>query len=278
MPFFAHASGFTIKDGHIYEIGGDVNIHFAMPAESIVPIATQLLGKRKERDLDKGDAEADGPRKRLREAHDETSDGLMIVHPKDIDLHRQLTSGSNYRTHSAFYGGRVVAVKVFDGPHAKQSWKLNLTLTKNFFHSNVPKIVGISDENISETPFIVFHGIPDRKMNSLLARALRTDLNKSVQLSMKTVKGLAAGLSYMESWNLLSKEMVSNLKWENFDIFAGGSDEPVLSIHLLDTTARGPHPAPSFYHPQDYRGGTEILSGLCQKVCTLSKIDEPIHR
>ena len=30
----------------------------------------------------------------------------------DIDLHRQLTSGSNYRTHLAFYGGRVVAVKV----------------------------------------------------------------------------------------------------------------------------------------------------------------------
>ena len=35
MPFFAHASGFTIKDGHMYEVGGDVNIHFAMPAESI---------------------------------------------------------------------------------------------------------------------------------------------------------------------------------------------------------------------------------------------------
>ena len=38
----------------------------------------------------------------------------------DIDLHRQLTSGSNYRTHSAFYGGRVVVVKVFDGPRAKE--------------------------------------------------------------------------------------------------------------------------------------------------------------
>ena len=30
----------------------------------------------------------------------------------------------------------------------------------------------------------------DRKMNSLLAEALRTDLNKSVQLSMKTVSYL----------------------------------------------------------------------------------------
>ena len=35
MPFFAHASGFTIKDSHLSEVGGDYfNIHFAMPAES----------------------------------------------------------------------------------------------------------------------------------------------------------------------------------------------------------------------------------------------------
>jgi hypothetical protein len=53
---------------------------------------------------------------------------------------------------------------------------------------------------------------------------------------------------------------------QNFDIFAGGGDEPVLSIHLTDTTAHGPHPAPSFYNSEDHRGGIEILSGLCQKV------------
>ena len=65
---------------------------------------------------------------------------------------------------------------------------------------------------------------------------------------------------------------------QNFDIFAGGSDEPVLSIHLPDATAHGPHPTPSFYHPEDHRGGIEILSGLCQKVRTLSKVERPIHR
>ena len=32
--------------------------------------------------------------------------------------------------------------------------------------------------------------VSDRKMNSLLAKALRTDLNKSVQLSMNTVSNL----------------------------------------------------------------------------------------
>ena len=35
MPFFAHASDFTIKDSHMSEVRGDYfNIHFAIPAES----------------------------------------------------------------------------------------------------------------------------------------------------------------------------------------------------------------------------------------------------
>jgi len=35
MPFFAHASGCTIKGGHMYDVAGDyVNINLAMPAES----------------------------------------------------------------------------------------------------------------------------------------------------------------------------------------------------------------------------------------------------
>ena len=96
MPFFANASGFTIKDSHMYEFDGAYfNIHFAIPAESNggfgismfqlfhwtncpERIARQLLGKRKERNFDNGDAEADGPRKRFREVQDETSDGLMV--------------------------------------------------------------------------------------------------------------------------------------------------------------------------------------------------------
>ena len=36
------------------------------------------MGKRKERDLDKGDPEADGSRKRFREIRGETSDGLKV--------------------------------------------------------------------------------------------------------------------------------------------------------------------------------------------------------
>ena len=57
---------------------------------------------------------------------------------------------------------------------------------------------------------------------------------------------------------------------QNCDIFAGGSDEPVLSIHLSDTTAHEPHSTPSLYHPEDRCDGIEILSGLCQKVRTPS--------
>ena len=45
-----------------------------------------------------------------------------------MDLDRQLTRGSNHCIHSAFYGGRVVAVKVFDGPRAKQVEKISFHL------------------------------------------------------------------------------------------------------------------------------------------------------
>ena len=35
MPFFPHASGLTIENSHMYDVGGDyVNIHLTMPAES----------------------------------------------------------------------------------------------------------------------------------------------------------------------------------------------------------------------------------------------------
>ena len=65
-------------------------------------------------------------------------------------------------------------------------------------------------------------------------------------------------------------EKTLTFEGQNFDIFAGGSDEPVLSIHLPDTTAQEPDPAPSFCHPEDHRGGIKILSELCEKVRTPS--------
>ena len=49
---------------------------------------------------------------------------------------------------------------------------------------------------------------------------------------------------------------------QDFDIFASNSDEPVLSIHFPDTTARN--------HSEDHRGGIEILSELCENVRTPS--------
>ena len=68
--------------------------------------------------------------------------------------------------------------------------------------------------------------------------------------------------------NLLMEKTLT-FEVQNFDIFAGGSDEPVLSIHLPDTTADGAHPDPS-YCLKDHRDGIEILNRLCQKVRTPS--------
>jgi len=71
-------------------------------------------------------------------------------------------------------------------------------LYKKLFHRNVPNIVGISHES-SINPFVIFSGVSDKRMQSLLAKALHSDLNKGVELSMRSVKGLAAGLSYIKS-------------------------------------------------------------------------------
>ena len=62
---------------------------------------------------------------------------------------------------------------------------------------------------------------------------------------------------------LAFRTQILTFEVQNFNIFAGGSDEPVLSIHLPDT-AHGLHPDPC-YHLGDHRDGIEILSGLCQK-------------
>ena len=50
----------------------------------------------------------------------------------ELELRKELISRNNYRMHSASYGdqGRVVAVKVFEGPCAKQVNLSILNLTQ----------------------------------------------------------------------------------------------------------------------------------------------------
>ncbi len=41
-----------------------------------------------------------------------------------IKLHKQIFIGTDYRLHSAYYDGNVVAVKMFEGRNAAQVWWL----------------------------------------------------------------------------------------------------------------------------------------------------------
>ena len=69
----------------------------------------------------------------------------------------------------------------------------------------MPKIIGVSDKS-SANPFVVFRGgkpyrssrvdicldiveeiVSEKRMQPMIAKALRTDLNRSVELSMKAV-------------------------------------------------------------------------------------------
>ena len=115
--------------------------------------ATQVLGKRKRQDSD-----CDSFRRhRITRILD--SDGLMVQYQwaiiakhlsylffyyrflkaGDVELRRELISdGDNgYRIHVASHGGRLVAVKTFEGPRAKQvSTFLHLLLTTRSIYSN----------------------------------------------------------------------------------------------------------------------------------------------
>ena len=52
-----------------------------------------------------------------------------------VNLHGELVRGlgGTYRTHSAYYGGRAVAVKVFEGPHASKVIKILSNLIQTVY-------------------------------------------------------------------------------------------------------------------------------------------------
>ena len=63
-------------------------------------------------------------------------------------------------------------------------------LAKTYQKLHLLFFVEVSFQNSLQRIILMGISVSDKKMNSLLAKALRTDLNKSVQLSMKTVSYL----------------------------------------------------------------------------------------
>ena len=61
----------------------------------------------------------------------------------EVDLRGELISGARraYRTHSAYYGGRAVAVKVFEGPHANKVFNILFPILFRPFIKNPFRIV-----------------------------------------------------------------------------------------------------------------------------------------
>jgi len=144
---------------------------------------------------------------------------------------------------------------------------VDVAFSKEFLHSNVLKIVGVSDEK-SKNHFVLFRGITsEQKMQSRIAKALRTDLNMSVQISMKAVKGIAAGLSYIKSQNIpMYPGNMNNIQnWENFNIFTGYDDEPIISFHPSSTVHENGSVSQTFDDEID-GSDVEILSGVCRQL------------
>ena len=68
--------------------------------------------------------------------------------------------------------------------------KLLGCLTKTYQKAHLSFFMEVSFQHSLQHIILIRISVSDRKMNSLLAKALRTDLNESVQLSMKTVSYL----------------------------------------------------------------------------------------
>ena len=53
----------------------------------------------------------------------------------EVDLRGELVCGpgGTYRTHSAYYGGRAVAVKVFEGPRASKVFNILSNLIQTVY-------------------------------------------------------------------------------------------------------------------------------------------------
>jgi len=92
----------------------------------------------------------------------------------------------------------------------------------------------------------------------MIAKALRTELPRSIYLAMTTVKGLASGIDYLNRRGFPLQTALSPNQ-ETLYVLAGDNDEPLIVVNapLDDDTPSG----------RDY--GWVVFSNLCGQVSLL---------
>ncbi|KAF8161532.1 hypothetical protein B0H34DRAFT_796306 [Crassisporium funariophilum] len=122
----------------------------------------------------------------------------MQLSAEDLSPEHEIYKGRGYRLYSAETSGKLVAVKLYEGRHAKQRCIYAANFNQKVMHPNIPHMFGVSAFH-SELPFLVLHGDYEGAVESRIALALSKDLKQSLLLGLQTIVGLSSGLDYLRS-------------------------------------------------------------------------------
>ncbi|THH19290.1 hypothetical protein EW146_g1856 [Bondarzewia mesenterica] len=109
----------------------------------------------------------------------------LIVRREDLVFKEEILmpDGKEYHISSAKMrrDGSAVIVKIFHCRKTRAEWDAIISLRSRFMHSNFLQLVGYSPAESLPSPFIVYDGQCETRVELLIARALRTDLDLCVK-------------------------------------------------------------------------------------------------
>uniref|UniRef100_A0A8H7XWN5 Uncharacterized protein n=1 Tax=Psilocybe cubensis TaxID=181762 RepID=A0A8H7XWN5_PSICU len=121
---------------------------------------------------------------------------IPTISPRDVELHKEIYKGHDYRIHSAQLSGRAIIVKIYEGEHATELSTQTCKFSMNIMHPAFPQIFGATSGSMSPA-FIAFCGEYQGTVESIAFRLLSSSLEQSLVLGLQSVVSLASGLDYL---------------------------------------------------------------------------------
>ncbi|KAK6966529.1 hypothetical protein R3P38DRAFT_2590762 [Favolaschia claudopus] len=242
MAFISNANNFTLGDGVYNNVHGNLINHTVIYLGQ-ASLSTETIS----------DGNTSLRKQNIKESSRWTS--LQIIRENHLTLLRQIGSGPGYFLHSGESKGRAMIVKVFiRGADARKVCRyaalrasLHLPLTLLNRHPNISRIEGISSQ-ASLTQFIAYKHTHWKNAKESLAVALKNDLTRSINLGLRLIAGLSAGINY-----LAVEGFPVDYGTQNFDVFMDNDERFVISIdfsssedHLSSNSVEGAHKDPYF--------------------------------
>ncbi|KAF8205649.1 hypothetical protein K438DRAFT_1757003 [Mycena galopus ATCC 62051] len=160
-------------------------------------------------------------------------DGVKIISKENLKLIREISSGPGYFLHTGQANDRAVIVRVFNvglGPTVRHNLESIVALSKKFMHPNVLPLYGISSPKLVDHHFIVYETVRSQNAAGPLAKALKTDLGRSITLAFKMMAGLSAGINYLSVQGVPLGLMGA----ENFDVLFDVNDRLGIIVHPME--------------------------------------------